>query len=39
MFGGTEMKKVKSRSKGDPALRGFLGISQDVKVGCQGIRV
>jgi uncharacterized OsmC-like protein len=36
---GIEMKKVESRSEGDVDLRGVLGISEDVKVGYQDIRV
>jgi len=36
---GIEIKKVESRYEGDIDLRGFLGISEDVPVGYQGIRV
>jgi uncharacterized OsmC-like protein len=36
---GIEIKGVQSRYEGDLDLRGFLGISDDVKVGFQDIRV
>jgi uncharacterized OsmC-like protein len=36
---GIEIKKVESRHEGDIDLRGFLGISKDVPVGYQRIRV
>ena len=36
---GIEIKGVKSRLEGDIDLRGFLGMSQDVKVGYENIRV
>jgi len=36
---GIEIKGVESRYEGDLDLRGFLGISEDVKVGYQNIRV
>ena len=36
---GIEIKGVKSRLEGDIDLRGFLGMSQDVKVGYEDIRV
>jgi uncharacterized OsmC-like protein len=36
---GIEIKGVKSRYEGDLDLRGFLGISEDVPVGYQNIRV
>jgi uncharacterized OsmC-like protein len=36
---GIELKGVESRYEGDLDLRGFLGISEDVKVGYQNIRV
>jgi uncharacterized OsmC-like protein len=36
---GIAVKKVSSRYEGDLDLRGFLGISQDVPVGYQNIRV
>jgi uncharacterized OsmC-like protein len=36
---GIEVKKVESRSEGDLDLRGFLGISEDAKVGYRDIRV
>ena len=36
---GIEIKRVKSRYEGDIDLRGFLGISDDVLVGYQSIRV
>jgi len=36
---GIEVKGVESRLEGDIDLRGFLGISPDVKVGYEGIRV
>lgn len=36
---GIEVEKVSSRYEGDLDLRGFLGISEDVPVGYQGIRV
>ena len=36
---GIEIKKVESRYEGDLDLRGFLGISDDVPVGFQNIRV
>jgi uncharacterized OsmC-like protein len=36
---GIEVKGVESRYEGDLDLRGFLGISEDVKVGYQNIRV
>jgi len=36
---GIQIKRVESRYEGDLDLRGFLGISEDVKVGYQNIRV
>jgi uncharacterized OsmC-like protein len=36
---GIEIKGVTSRLEGDIDLRGFLGLSQDVKVGYENIRV
>ncbi len=36
---GIELKSVRSRYEGDIDLRGFLGLSQDVPVGFQEIRV
>lgn len=36
---GIEIKGVKSRYEGDLDLRGFLGMSEDVPVGYQNIRV
>jgi uncharacterized OsmC-like protein len=36
---GIEVKGVESRYEGDIDLRGFLGVSEDVPVGYQGIRV
>lgn len=36
---GIEVKRVQSRYEGDIDLRGFLGISKDVPVGYQSIRV
>ena len=36
---GIEIRGVQSRYEGDIDLRGFLGISEDVPVGYQGIRV
>ncbi len=36
---GIEIKGVKSRLEGDIDLRGFLGLSPDVKVGYENIRV
>jgi uncharacterized OsmC-like protein len=36
---GIHIKGVESRYEGDLDLRGFLGISEDVKVGYQNIRV
>ncbi len=36
---GLEIRGLKSRLEGDIDLRGFLGISEDVKVGYQEIRV
>jgi len=36
---GIKLKSVESRYEGDLDLRGFLGISKDVKVGYQNIRV
>jgi uncharacterized OsmC-like protein len=36
---GIEIKGVKSRLEGDIDLRGFLGLSQDVRVGYENIRV
>jgi uncharacterized OsmC-like protein len=36
---GIEIRGVESRYEGDIDLRGFLGISEDVPVGYQGIRV
>lgn len=36
---GIEVKKVRSRYEGDLDLRGFLGISEEVPVGYQEIRV
>jgi uncharacterized OsmC-like protein len=36
---GIEIKGVKSRYEGDLDLRGFLGLSEDVPVGFQNIRV
>jgi uncharacterized OsmC-like protein len=36
---GIEIRGVKSRLEGDIDLRGFLGISKDVEVGYQNIRV
>jgi uncharacterized OsmC-like protein len=36
---GIELKGVKSRFEGDIDLRGFMGISPDVKVGFEEIRV
>jgi uncharacterized OsmC-like protein len=36
---GIELKGVQSRYEGDIDLRGFLGISEDVEVGYQEIRV
>ncbi|MBM4348446.1 MAG: OsmC family protein [Deltaproteobacteria bacterium] len=36
---GIEINKVESRYEGDIDLRGFLGISEDVPVGYQNIRV
>jgi uncharacterized OsmC-like protein len=36
---GIELKSVESRLEGDIDLRGFLGISPDVKVGYKSIRV
>jgi uncharacterized OsmC-like protein len=36
---GIEIKKVESRYEGDLDLRGFLGLSKDVPVGYQEIRV
>jgi uncharacterized OsmC-like protein len=36
---GIEIKSVQSRYEGDIDLRGFLGISNDVPVGYQEIRV
>ena len=36
---GIAIKKVESRYEGDLDLRGFLGISEDVPVGYQNIRV
>jgi uncharacterized OsmC-like protein len=34
-----KIKKVESRYEGDLDLRGFLGLSEDVKVGFENIRV
>jgi uncharacterized OsmC-like protein len=36
---GIEIRMVKSRYEGDIDLRGFLGISEDIPVGYQNIRV
>lgn len=36
---GIEIRKVESRYEGDLDLRGFLGISEDVPVGYENIRV
>ena len=36
---GIEIKGVESRYEGDLDLRGFLGLSEDVKVGYENIRV
>mgnify|MGYP003551698433 FL=1 len=36
---GIKVKAVESRLEGDLDLRGFLGISEDVKVGYENIRV
>ena len=36
---GIEIKGVESRYEGDLDLRGFLGLSEDVKVGYESIRV
>jgi uncharacterized OsmC-like protein len=36
---GIEVRKVESRYEGDLDLRGFLGISEEVEVGYQNIRV
>jgi uncharacterized OsmC-like protein len=36
---GIEIKGVESRYEGDLDLRGFLGLSEDVRVGYQNIRV
>lgn len=36
---GIKINRVESRYEGDIDLRGFLGISEDVAVGYQGIRV
>lgn len=36
---GIEIRGVKSRLEGDLDLRGFLGLSRDVKVGYENIRV
>ena len=36
---GIEIRGVKSRYEGDLDLRGFLGLSEDVPVGFQNIRV
>ena len=36
---GIEIRIVKSRYEGDIDLRGFLGISEDIPVGYQNIRV
>jgi uncharacterized OsmC-like protein len=36
---GIEIKNVRSRYEGDIDLRGFLGLSEDVPVGYQAIRV
>lgn len=36
---GIEIKGVQSRYEGDLDLRGFLGISEEVKAGYQDIRV
>jgi uncharacterized OsmC-like protein len=36
---GVHIRGVESRYEGDLDLRGFLGISEDVKVGYQNIRV
>jgi len=36
---GIELKSVRSRYEGDVDLRGFLGLSEDVPVGFQEIRV
>ncbi len=36
---GIEIKGVESRYEGDLDLRGFLGVSEDVKVGYESIRV
>jgi uncharacterized OsmC-like protein len=36
---GIEIKSVESRYEGDIDLRGFLGLSEDVPVGYQEIRV
>ena len=36
---GIKIRSVESRYEGDIDLRGFLGISEDVPVGYQGIRV
>ena len=36
---GIKLKSVESRYEGDFDLRGFLGLSEDVKVGYQNIRV
>ena len=36
---GIEIKGVESRLEGDLNLRGFLGLSDDVKVGYENIRV
>ena len=36
---GIEIKKVASRYEGDVDLRGFLGLSEDVPVGLQSVRV
>lgn len=36
---GIEIKGVESRLEGDIDLRGFLGLSEDVKVGYENIRV
>jgi len=36
---GVQIKRVESRYEGDLDLRGFLGLSEDVKVGYQNIRI
>ena len=35
---GVELKEVESRFEGDTVLRGFLGLDENIRMGCENIR-